>query len=314
MDPDFGAALAACLLRIPRGRVATCGVVAVALGDVRSARAVAEWLGRHAEVPGAHRVVRADGSSVVKRGSGSLHREGIRLTNGRVPPDAFVDRLPPVPLLRSLRAEQERLATTVREEDGPDRPARVAGVDVSYEGDVAYAVAVSLRLDDLIPVEVVQVKMRTDFPYVPTYLAYRELPGIQAAVSRLSTRPDVLLIDGHGRLHPARFGIACHAGVLVDLPTIGVAKHALVGRPVRGRIGRSATRIEMGGRTEGYAWTPPGRERPIFVSVGHRISLERALAVVERTTNRGYPEPLRLADRISKERKQKEKREKGAMR
>src|SRR3989304_3210772 len=103
MDPDFGAALAACLLRIPRGRVATCGVVAVALGDVRSARAVAEWLGTHGEVPGAHRGVRADGSSVVERGSGPPHRGGHRLTTGRVPPDAFVGRPPPVPLLRSLR-------------------------------------------------------------------------------------------------------------------------------------------------------------------------------------------------------------------
>jgi deoxyribonuclease V len=187
-------------------------------------------------------------------------------------------------------------------------------VDISYEGDSMYAAAVCLRAEDLVPVDVVHVKMRSHFPYVPTYLAYREFPGIQAAVSRLSARPDALLIDGHGRLHPARFGIACHAGVRLDIPTIGVAKHSLVGRPKRGTADASAKRIEFGGRTEGFAWTPPGRGRPIFVSVGHRISLEQALSIVKRTTIRGYPEPLRLADRISKERKQKEKREKGAMR
>jgi len=113
-----------------------------------------------------------------------------------------------------------------------------------------------------------------------------------------------LLIDGHGRLHPALFGVACYVGVRLDLPTIGVAKHPLVGR-VRPRT-RSLSRaspVEFQGQVRGYAWTPVGRARPIYVSIGHRISLERAFEVVRGSTVRGYPEPLRLADRIGREMK-----------
>lgn len=189
---------------------------------------------------------------------------------------------------------------------------RVAGVDIAYADGWMYAAAVCLRLRDLSPLDVVHVRMHVSFPYIPGYLGYREFPGIEAAVSRLSARPDVLMIDGHGRLHPARFGVACHAGVRLDLPTIGVAKHLLVGRPRRQAGPQGAVAIELYRHSEGFAWIPPNRTRPIFVSVGHRITLDRALSVVQRATVRGYPEPLRLADWVSKERKRREKREKGA--
>lgn len=314
MDPDFDAALTTCLRRVPRGRVATCGVVAKALGDVRAARAVAEWLAVRPRVEGAHRVVRADGKPVVPSAITKLRKEGVRISRDLVREDAFLDRLPAVPLLGALREEQRRLSMKVRGDDDFPSLDRIAGVDVAYSGDRMYAAAVCLRTRDLTPLEVVHVELRASFPYIPTYLAYREFPGIAAAVSRLSTRPDVLLIDGHGRLHPARFGVACHVGVRLDVPAIGVAKHSLVGKPIREPASSDAIPIGLEGRTEGYAWVPPGRARAIYVSVGHRISLERALSVVQRATVQGYPEPLRLADRMSKERKQMEKRKKGAKR
>ncbi len=230
----------------------------------------------------------------------------------------MLDGLEPIGFLTALRAEQQQLSERVVEQDDGLQVECVAGVDASYDGDTMRIVAASLDAKNFAPIEITAVKRQVEFPYIPTYLAYREFPGIDAAVSRLKRRPDVLLIDGHGRLHPALFGVACYVGVRLDLPTIGVAKHPLVGRVKRGARSLSgASPIEFRGQVRGYAWTPPGRERPIFVSIGHRISLERALEVVRGSTLRGYPEPLKLADRIGREMKRNrrnEKREKGATR
>ncbi len=233
------------------------------------------------------------------------------MAGGRVPVRHFLEGMKPVGFFTALREEQLRLAERVREDDGRDIE-RVAGIDLAYSGDRAYAVAVTIDRKTLEPLEVATVERTADFPYVPTYLGYREFPGIEAAVQRLSRRPDVLLVDGHGRLHPARFGAACFVGVRLDMPTIGVAKH-----PLAGRIDRTSPRAEgalpirLDGEVRGYAWVPPDRSRPIYVSVGNRISLGSALKVVQETTRHGYPECLRLADRISKEMKRKEKQEKG---
>lgn len=313
MDPDFGAAIARCIRQIPRGRVATCGAIARALGDVRAARAVAMWVTDHPKLPGAHRVVRADGRPILRESADRLSSEGTPLLWNRVPSPAHVDSLAPSEFLTALRKEQRRLAARVHERDEGRPLDRVAGVDVSYHEDRTYVAAVSMDVADLEALEIVTLRGRARFPYIPTYLAYREFPAIDAALDRLSERPDLLMIDGHGRLHPTLFGVACHAGVALDLPTIGIAKHPLVGR-----IGPSVRRVadarpvRFEGRIRGYAWTPPGRSQPIYVSVGHRISLQTALSIVRETTRSGYPEPLRIADRMSREMKRKEKRERGA--
>jgi deoxyribonuclease V len=318
VDLNFSKALERCLEQPGPGRVTTCGAIARALGDIRASRAVAAWIVIRPDTPGGHRVVRADGRPVLASASRALSREGIRLFRGRVSADRTLDHLEPIGFLTALREEQLKLSERVIEQDGGLQVKRIAGVDAGYEGDTMRIVGVSLNAKDLVPVEVTAVKCQAEFPYIPTYLAYREFPGIEAAVRRLKRRPDVLLIDGHGRLHPALFGVACYVGVRLDLPTIGVAKHPLVGR-VRPRV-RSPSRaspIEFRGEVRGYAWTPPGRERPIYVSIGHRISLGRALEMVRGFTLRGYPEPLRLADQIGREmkmNKRNEKREKGATR
>jgi deoxyribonuclease V len=295
--------------------VATCGAIARALGDLRAARAVATWLVDHPDTAGAHRVVRADGRPVLPGALPQLAREGIHHVLGRVPAARIVGPLEPTNLLTRLREEQRRLAEQVVERREPGHVGRIAGVDAAYDGDATFVAAACLDAKDLAPIEVVTVRGVTDFPYIPTYLAYRESPGIEAAVRRLKHGPDVLMIDGHGRLHPALFGVACYVGVRLNLPTIGVAKHPLVGR-VKTRHSRAnaPSPIEFNGRVIGYAWTPPGRARPVFISVGHRISLDRALEVVRDSTRHGYPEPLRVADRICREMKGNEKREKGAMR
>jgi len=297
----FEEVLESLLRRIPEGKVATCGAVARALGDVRAARAVARWIADHPDMAGATKVVRADGRRVLaKRGE----RAG--------PQDIeALDALPPVGFLESLRKEQLRAAMQVSEVDAFERVRTVGAVDAAYEGDTAFAVAVRCDVETLEAEEIVDVELPVDFPYIPTYLAFRESAPIEAAVRRLRRPPDVLFIDGHGRLHPSLGGFACYAGVRLGLPTVGIAKHPLVGRPLRSRrLIRGAVPLTIEGVVRGCAWTPPGSSRPIYVSVGHRIALETALHLVQRTTKRHVPEPLRIADRISKERKM-EKWEKG---
>ena len=313
MDPDFAEAVARCLSEIPPGRVATCGAIARALGDVRASRAVATWLLEHPDMPLGHRVVRADGRPVVAAGARRLAQEGLAVHAGSVEEGRIMSSLPEVEFLGVLRKDQLRLASKVIDRDDHGPIETIAGVDMAYERDTMYVAAVSVDLPNLETVEIALVRQRVNFPYIPTYLAYREFPGIEAAVRRLSTRPDVLMIDGHGRLHPARFGIACHAGLRLDLPTIGVAKHPLAGRAQATSAKHAdALPVRIDGVTRGYAWRPPNRSRALYVSVGHRISLPAALDLVQKTTKHRFPEPLQIADRISRNMKGNEKREKGA--
>ncbi len=301
VDDRFRRAMEVLLAAIPAGRAATCGSLARALGDVRAARAVATWITEHAEVEGAGRVVRADGRPVV----GSRARWGSGAAGPAHGP--WFEDLPPVGLLTELREEQQALSRQVREEDDFQGPETFGGVDVSYEGDRAHAAAVVCDADTLTVLEIAEASSHIDFPYIPTYLAYREFPAVQSVIHRLREPPDVLFVDGHGRLHPTLCGFACFAGVRLRLPSIGVAKHPLVGRPEERRRGEDATPIEYRGGIRGFAWLPPDAARPIYVSVGHRIALRTALDMVRRATRERYPEPLRVADRLTKERKKAKK-------
>ncbi len=293
-----------CVAGIPEGNVVTCGQIAKALGDVRAARSVATWLLQHPDISGAHRIVRADGRSVIPGAARRLEREGVQWTEGRVAHPRSVGPVVADPILSRLRDEQRRLASRVSEEDEMTMPSTLGGVDVSYDGDRAFAVAVVLESRSLEAVEVSAVETEADFPYISTYLAFREFPPVRAALGGLHTKPEVLFVDGHGRLHPALFGFACFTGVQLGLPTIGIAKHPLVGRPVpsAGRVA-DAVPIEVEGVIRGFAWAPPGASRPFYVSVGNRISLAAALTMAQRATRRKYPEPLLVADRLSKEMK-----------
>lgn len=302
MPDSFQEALEAVLGSIPPDRYATCGAVARALGDVRAARSVATWIADHPGTAGADRLVRADGRAVL----------ASRKADALVKPSRIAEILPAVDFLGRLRAEQERLASQVQESGELDANATVGGADVAYEGDRAYAAAVTCDARTLEPLEIVTRTAHVDFPYIPTYLAFRELPAVEAAVRGLHDLPDVLLIDGHGRLHPASFGFACYAGVKLGLATIGVAKHPLVGKPRPDPHGTGTVPIELGGTVRGFAWVPPRGTRPLYISVGHRVSLSSALRTVQRVTPGRIPEPLRIADRLSKERKQGQKGAKGS--
>lgn len=303
VEPTFAASLQACLAGIPRGRAVPCAAIARALGDGRATRAVASWIRDHPDVAGAHRVVRADRTPLLPDAGARLVADGNGLEAGRFPASRIARPPRTVPLLARLRAEQEALATRVSERDGFRAARLVAGADVGYDGDRAYAAVAVWDVLRREPIEIAEVVTDVDFPYIPTYLALREFPPIRAAYGRLRAAPDVLLVDGHGRLHPALFGFACYAGIQLGLPTIGVAKHPLVGSPIRARRRGDDVPIVYAGKTRGIAWTPPGASRPVYISVGHRVSLKTAMRIVRDVTIERMPEPLRLADAFTKKRK-----------
>lgn len=189
----------------------------------------------------------------------------------------------------------------------------VAGADLSYdilESNVSglllrrnssrvYAGVVVLSFPGLELVEQRVIRCTVKFPYIPGLLSFRESPAIVKVWSRLGLRPDVLLVDGHGRAHPRRFGIACHLGILLGVPTVGCGKSILVGdyseRKLGLRRGSQAPLIDAG-ETVGIALRTRAKTNPIFVSVGHRSDLATAKQLVLDCSPRfRIPEPTRRA-------------------
>jgi deoxyribonuclease V len=187
---------------------------------------------------------------------------------------------------------------------GPRTVSTAAGVDVAYVpgSDRAIAAAVVLDAVTLHAVEARTAGGRAGFRYESGFLAFRELPAIAAALERLDTTPDLLVCDGAGVAHPRRFGLACHVGVLTDLPTIGVAKTPIGAFTPPDAPRGSWTELVDGGEVVGRALRTRKGVRPVFVSVGHRIDLDTACAHVLRLCPRyRLPETTRLADRLARE-------------
>nr|WP_106581698.1 endonuclease V [Murinocardiopsis flavida] len=199
---------------------------------------------------------------------------------------------------------QDRLRPAVRTE--PLAAVRtVAGLDVGYApgDDRLVAAVVVLDTATLSTVESVTETGRPEFPYVPGLFAFRELPPLLRALRRLDSEPDLLVCDGFGRAHPRRFGLACHLGVLLDRPVLGVAKSPFVGShgPLdRSRGAWSPLRADDGAEV-GRALRTRDGVKPVYVSVGHRVDLDTGCDLVLRLSPRyRQPEPIRAADRLSR--------------
>ena len=186
---------------------------------------------------------------------------------------------------------------------------RVAGVDAAFAdgGRVIRAAAVMLEYPGLVLTEQVLIERPTTFPYVPGLLSFREVPALLEALGQLPAAPDLILCDGHGYAHPRRFGLACHLGLWLDTPTIGVAKSRLTGShdepgPAKGDVAwLLAGKGERPRERLGAVLRTRERVKPVFVSAGHRISLRTALALTLACATRyRLPEPTRLADKLSK--------------
>lgn len=205
---------------------------------------------------------------------------------------------------QAARALQEELAGRIVTEDrlGPVR--LIAGLDVHYApaANLTWGAAALLRFPDLTLIESALVCRPTDFPYVPGLLSFREAPAMLDALACLSVTPDLLMIDGQGIAHPRRLGLAAHVGLLADLPAIGAAKSRLTGRYEEPGEERGAWAPLVHRReTVGAVLRSRARTRPLFVSVGHRISLDTAIAYVLVCAPRfRLPEPTRIADRLSR--------------
>jgi deoxyribonuclease V len=201
-------------------------------------------------------------------------------------------------------AIQNRLRGLVRIEDDLSTDIRrVAGVDVGFEenGAVTRAAVAVLDFPELALIGSAIARQPTTFPYIPGLLSFREVPAILAALESLDTLPDLILVDGQGYAHPRRLGIACHLGVLTGIPTIGVGKTRLVGVHEAVPDVRSAwvSLVDRGEDVGAVLRTRPG-VKPIYVSVGHRVTLPAAVDWVMRCTKcYRLPETTRHAHRLA---------------
>ena len=210
--------------------------------------------------------------------------------------------------VKRARKLQRDLSRRVIKKDALARNLRyVAGVDVAYVDKLAIGVAAVLDYASLSIVETRSAKVKTSLPYIPTLLSFRELKPARAAIRRLRIQPDVFLIDAQGIAHPYRLGFASHLGLLLDKPTIGVAKSILCGQ-VQSRNRQGWSPIIDKGEVVGAAVRRIESEQPVYVSIGHKVSLERAIEIVRHcTTSTRVPEPIRIAHVLATKERKKQK-------
>lgn len=205
--------------------------------------------------------------------------------------------------VQDAREIQEALRDQVSRRDAAGRVRRVAGIDIGIDrrANRARAAVVVLDYPGCAPLEQAVVHRRIGFPYVPGYLSFREVPPALAALEKLTVLPDVIICDGQGIAHPRRFGLACHLGVLTGIPTIGAAKSRLIGvyeepGPHKG----DWTPLEDNGERIGAVLRTRDRVQPMFVSLGHKVSLRTAIRVVLKCCVKyRLPETTRAAHRLA---------------
>ncbi|PMB27080.1 deoxyribonuclease V [Fischerella thermalis] len=204
-------------------------------------------------------------------------------------------------------AIQEQMQAEVITSDQLQQPVKyVAGVDMGFEADgtISRAAVAVLSFPELELQETSLARRPTSFPYIPGFLSFREIPAVLDALEKIKITPDLILCDGQGIAHPRRFGIACHLGVIVNIPSIGVAKSLLVGKHEELPDARGSWQplIHKGEIVGAVLRTRVG-VKPVYVSSGHRISLPTAIDYVLRCTPKyRLPETTRIADKLASDR------------
>jgi deoxyribonuclease V len=287
--------------QIPDGKISTYGAVARALGDIRASRAVGRMMNQNPDADDmpCFKIVYSDGrlggfglgiDDKIRR----LKQDDVSVKNGRIVDfeDVLFDEFKTDYPLKKLRTEQIELSKKVEIIDGFDEIETVAGFDMAYpknDFDDCCGACVVMDYTTKKVIEEKTVFAKAHFPYIPTYLSFRELPFLKKLVESLISNPTILMIDGNGLMHPYGFGIASHVGVSIDTPSIGVAKSMLCGK-LENNV------VKMDNKKIGYALFPSKRVRkPIYVSPGHKISFETSLEVVRHLSVYKNPEPLRRA-------------------
>jgi deoxyribonuclease V len=315
--PNLPEQLTRLLTQIPPGRVTTYGMLADALGNRIAARWVGHFMLHHEHHAGCpcHRVVRADGQLGQYIAGGPrakakrLAGEAVTVRKGSIDLAEFgFERFVSDRPLEKLKQVQQELLAKVVLSSRRRVPRLLGGIDVSYpspsRGVAAYAL-VDLEKSEL--VWSTTVRRPVTFPYITSYLAFRELPILLDLVEQVrgaGRLAKLLLVDGSGILHPRHAGIATHLGVVASVPTIGVTKKLLCGEVELDGLGARQSRpVVWEDRAIGVALRPTaGSRRPIFISPGHRTDLAFSERVVRRALlGRRLPEPLYWADRLSRQ-------------
>lgn len=304
---DFYSYLYDLVKQIPPGRISTYTHLALALGDTRARKAVKETLATVHDNPSIpwYRVIGDNGAIQTEKQKHLLQQEKIPAYKKPVLKykdrvfSAFITTYP----LKKLRKKQLILQQNLVLKDSFTTLDSIGGADVSYQGRNAYAGYVSMDYNTHVLGVTKTLQMKTNFPYIPTYLTYREFPILKTLLKNIPP-PSLLLLNGHGLSHPYHFGLASHLGILLDIPTIGIAKNLLCGTISHKNITQDVAPIIYHGKKVGWAHWPHGVQKPIFISPGHKISLATSLDIAKKMCQYRIPEPLRKAHLLAQKRKQ----------
>ncbi|MEM3622744.1 MAG: endonuclease V [Candidatus Bathyarchaeia archaeon] len=203
-------------------------------------------------------------------------------------------RMEPEFSVEKAHKAQLRLSEKIVFEDKLPKKVRfVAGVDVAYGKDFSVGAVAVLDYDSLTLTESQTAICKTRFPYIPTLLSFREIPPSMLCIKKLQTTPDVFLVDGHGFAHPYRCGFASHLGLAIGKPTIGVAKDRLFGEVENIKNKDGSAFLKHSNRIIGAVVTTKDGRKPVYISVGHMISLETAIKIVKHCARSSrIPEPI----------------------
>jgi deoxyribonuclease V len=292
--------------QIPDGKVSTYGNIAKALGDIYAARAVGRMMNQNpnADDMPCFKIVYSDGrlggfGLGIHDKINRLNHDNISVENGRIVDfenklfDDFETDYP----LKKLRSEQIGLSKNVITKDCFDGIKTIAGFDVAYPKNDFDKCCGACVVMDYKTKEIIEKKTifeKTLFPYIATYLSYRELPFVKKLEENLNTKPSILMLDGNGILHPFGLGIASHVGVTLDIPSIGVAKSMLCGKIKNNTI-------QLNDKKIGYVlYSSKRAKNPVFVSPGHKISFKSSLDIVKNFCKYRLPDPIRHAHILAK--------------
>lgn len=292
--------------QIPDGSVSSYGAVANALGDKIAARAVGRMMKQNpnADTMPCYKIIHSNGKlggfgrgidDKIRR----LNEVDIQVKAGKIVNfktvffNDFKTNFP----LKKLREEQIKLSKKIILKDEFKRIETVAGIDVANpknEFDYASGACVVMDYKTKQIVEKKTIFWETDFPYISTYLFYREFPVIRELVNILKSDPTIFMFDGNGVLHPYGIGLATQAGITLNKPSIGIAKRLLYG-DISGSV------VKINSEKKGNTFFSHKKiKRPIFVSPGYKISFESSLKIVKKLSKFKIPEPLRQAHILAK--------------
>jgi len=290
--------------QIPKGFVSTYGAVAKALGDIRASRAVGKMMNENPrpDTMPCYKIVYSDGSiggfalgnkEKIKR----LRNDNITVKNGEIShfDKVFFKDFKTTYPLKTCRKKQVQLRKKVCLNSllTENQISTVAGFDVAYSTKDPEQACVACVIIDYQTKEILEKQtlfQKTKFPYIPTYLTFRETPFIQQVYDNLDVEPSVLMMDGNGILHPYQFGLASHSGVLLKKPSIGVAKSLLCGSQQKNDT------IIYDNKVLGKAFYAHQKvKKPVYVSVGNKISLSTAVNIVSKLSKYKHPKPVREA-------------------